>query len=708
MKLDSDLSNQLIENSSEGIWVLDKNAKTVYVNRAISEMLGYPREAFIGKELSAFMNPSEAEVLKKKLLLRKDEKNDVKFIAADKSYVWALASCSPLCDESGEYVGAVGLISDLSERRKNETILSAQKNVFEILVRGGNLTEALNQLLISIESLIDGVLASILLMDEEGKHLITGASLHLPTGFSEAIYEELIGPEAGSCGTAAYTKKIVISSDISTDPLWIKYRHLAEKFDLKACWSSPILSGEGKVLGTFAMYFKEARRPTSAELELVKNITSAAALSIEHIHLYESVKKHNEEMNLIAEARLILAHTIEYEEVLNHIPELIVSKGFSDWAFICLKSDDGVFRTKSISARSELDDIIKPMQHLEFDLSSNMGLSKAMKEHIAFYEDQDMTTMRRLLADRNDGAPNPKHIQALLDLDLKSYIAVPLEVRGEVVGGLMVSSNKPGRKYRNHDLKLMIEIGRSCANAIDNAALYRESKKSVQAREDFISIASHELRTPLTSLKMRVDLLSMMIEKGKFPPEVMQKLTPVVSEIQPDIQKFAKLIETLLDISKLGAKQLSLNLELCDLTKVIHDEISRLKSEFDLYQTPLICEVQEKMSGDSDQVRLQQVIANLLLNALKFGNRKPVTFKAFIQNGTLMMEVKDQGIGFSPQDAERIFKPFERAVSDKHFGGLGLGLYITKQIVDAHRGAINVESSLGKGTSFIVKIPIKH
>lgn len=709
MKINPYLSEKLIENCLEGIWVIDEHNKTVFVNQVVEKLLERDAKDFIGKKISDFMRPEEAEDLEKKLEMRQSgmsEFHELRLLSGKGKSVWVSAACSPIMDEENNILGAVGLLAEISDRRKNQLILAAQKSVFEILIRGGSLEHALTELLRPIEDLIDGVYPSVLILDEDEKLLFHGASLHIDPGFHETINGSEIGPRAGSCGTSAYRKELVITEDIETDPRWEGYREIARRYNLRSCWSCPITSGDKKVLGTFALYSKEVRGPTQFELDVVRNISAATALTIEHSHLYEKVRKHNADMSLLAEARKILSRSIEYADVLNNIPELIVSQGYADFSFICIKAEDGIFRTKFIASRKELTQILWPIQNLEFDLSSDIGLSKAMKENIAYYKDISREEIFPYLTAKGQGAPNPLHMKALYDVDLKSYLAIPLTIRNEVIGGMLIGSTLKFRRYRQNDLDLFLEVARSCANAIDNASLYRESKRSVQAREDFISIASHELRTPLTSLKMRIDLLSHMLEKGGLPEEVRSKLKPIISEIQPDVQKFAKLIETLLDISKLGSKNLSLSLERCNIGNIIRDEVKRLKSEFAIHQTPLYDEIQEKLEGECDPVRIQQLVANLLMNALKFGGRKPVEFKVTEEKGILRMEVKDLGIGISDEDQKRIFKPFERAVSDKHFGGLGLGLFITNQIVHGHRGTIEVTSAIGKGTTFIVKLPI--
>jgi PAS domain S-box-containing protein len=699
--------DQLAENTLEGIWIIDEKNKTVFVNQTVAKLLGYFPEEFVGKEIGDFLNEKDVRDLGENLTQRKDgmsELHELRFVSKQGNIVWVSAACKPLFDENGAYAGAIGMISEINESKKNEVILTTQKSIFEILVRGGSLTQAMEQLLKSIGHLVEEVHSCILLLDEEENKLYPGASLDLSLDFLKSLYVEPINHNQSFSGTAALTKKLIISSNISNDPLWTSHKDLARQYGFNSCWSSPIVSVKGTVLGTFDMYFKQERMPTQFQLDLLRSITAAAAISIEYIRLYEEAKLHNEETSLLSLARETLAHTLLYEDVLKNIPDLIVKKGFADFAFICLKKDDGIFRTKHVASKAEISMVLKNLQNMEFDLSSNFGVSRAMKENISFINHPDQNNLLEMLTSLKSGTPKPTHTQALIDAKIKSYVVVPLSVRGEVIGGLTTCSST--RKYKQSDLSLMIEIARSCAVAIDNAFLYDELKISVQAREEFISIASHELRTPLSSLKMRIDLLSLMIERGRFPQDVQDKLGPIVSEIQPDILKFSKLVDTLLDITKLRAKKLLLSLETCHLSKIILEEALRIKSEFELHQIPLNINIEDMISGQCDQVRIQQVVGNLLSNALKFGSSKPVDLIAKKINDDIVIQVVDRGIGISKSDAERIFKPFERAVSEKHFGGLGLGLYITKQIVETHKGEITVKSNPQDGTIFTVRLPL--
>jgi signal transduction histidine kinase len=183
-------------------------------------------------------------------------------------------------DESGgtEFVGAV---MDVTDRTQNERLLAGEKRLLEMIARGESRTAILDALCRLVEELADGSLASILLLDPGANCLRHGAAPSLPASYSAAIDGTVIGPSVGSCGTAAYRGEPVAVSDIATDPLWADFRDLALRHGLRACWSSPIVSSEGRVLGTFAIYYREPRAPTPYERNIIEQITHLASIAIE-------------------------------------------------------------------------------------------------------------------------------------------------------------------------------------------------------------------------------------------------------------------------------------------------------------------------------------------------------------------------------------------------------------------------------------------
>src|SRR5258708_21364353 len=183
-------------------------------------------------------------------------------------------------DESGS-VEFVGAVMDVTERKRAEMLLGGEKRLLEMIARGDARAHILDALCRLVEELAGGAWSSILLLDPKTNRLRHGAAPGLPMKYTEAIDGLVIGPCVGSCGTAAYRAEQMIVCDIATDPLWADYRDLALGHGLRACWSTPILSSTGKVLGTFAIYYREPRSPIPHERELIEQITHLASIAVE-------------------------------------------------------------------------------------------------------------------------------------------------------------------------------------------------------------------------------------------------------------------------------------------------------------------------------------------------------------------------------------------------------------------------------------------
>ena len=203
----------------------------------------------------------------------------------------------------GRYYQAI--IRDISQRKRREALLAGENRVLEMVAKGDSLSDILDTLCLLVEEQSSGVLASILLMDPNGKQLRHGGAPNLPKAYTQAIDGAFIGPAVGSCGTAAYRAEQVIVSDIAVDPLWADFRDLALAHSLRACWSTPIFSSEGKVIGTFAMYYREPRSPSPREQDTIKHITHLAGVAIQR-KLAETARRESE--SYLAEAQR-LSHT---------------------------------------------------------------------------------------------------------------------------------------------------------------------------------------------------------------------------------------------------------------------------------------------------------------------------------------------------------------------------------------------------------------
>jgi two-component system sensor kinase FixL len=235
------------------------------------------------------------------------------------------------------------------------------------------------------------------------------------------------------------------------------------------------------------------------------------------------------------------------------------------------------------------------------------------------------------------------------------------------------------------------------------AALYRKAQDEVRERDEFLSIASHELRTPITALQLQLQMIQRSADRKReeWPAWMAAK----VDALERQTRRIAVLVNELLDVSRMRLGRLQLKLEDLDLREVVRETVDHLEHEGASYGSAITLEARGPAPGRWDRLRIEQVLTNLLSNAMKFGPGKPISVEVEPDGDRVRVVVRDRGIGIAEDDRQRIFQRFERAVPAQHFGGLGLGLYIARQIVEAHGGRIDVEAEGGEGTAFRVELP---
>jgi signal transduction histidine kinase len=255
---------------------------------------------------------------------------------------------------------------------------------------------------------------------------------------------------------------------------------------------------------------------------------------------------------------------------------------------------------------------------------------------------------------------------------------------------------------RRHELEKSIEEARASRD---------EVQRLLQLRDEFISIAGHELKTPLTPLCLQKHMIEKIMHTRDLPAELKeQKLEAYLKMSQRQIDTLSKLVEALLDVSQIRLGRFSMKPEAdVDLVKLVREVVERYRPQWEIAHSPVKVEVLgESPRGQWDSLRMEQAISNLLTNAIKYGRGKPIELTISSDVSRATISFRDFGFGISKADQARIFNRFERAGSIDSFGGLGLGLYITRQIIAAHAGTIGIESEVGKGTTFIIDLPLSH
>jgi PAS domain S-box-containing protein len=299
-------------------------------------------------------------------------------------------------------------------------------------------------------------------------------------------------------------------------------------------------------------------------------------------------------------------------------------------------------------------------------------------------------------------ARDPEHLSILRSFGVRSFLCVPMEARGRRLGAMIFAMVESGRRYQAEDIPLATEIARRAAIAIDHAKMYELARQAVAVREDFLSIASHELKTPLTALQLSVQRL---LRGTGTDGSLGRSAASMLATVERSTRRLAQLVDDLLDISRIVSQKTAFEREDVDLFTVVPKVVSDAQDMLSKAGCSVTVIGDGDASGYWNRDRLRLVMNNLLSNAAKYGPGKPIELAVVPAKSSVQISVTDHGIGIAKEMQSRIFERFERAVSEREYGGFGLGLWIVKQIVEGFGGMVDVASEPGQGSTFTVILP---
>lgn len=292
------------------------------------------------------------------------------------------------------------------------------------------------------------------------------------------------------------------------------------------------------------------------------------------------------------------------------------------------------------------------------------------------------------------------------NVPLRSFLSVSVISRsGDIIGGLLYGDRRSDN-FGERDKKIVEGIAAQAAIAIDNAHLFKSANEAIKVRDEFLNVASHELKTPITSLKLQFQQAARLINTNNPKVYDREAVNRRVKKTVLQLDRMNGLIEDMLDASRVSVSRMTLNKTCFDLNDLTSEIIDSFAEQLTVQKIPYLYEKSKTPAWVyADSFRLEQVISNLISNAIKYGKGSTVEIKISDENKAIHLSVRDKGMGIAKDQLDKVFERYERAVTGSNISGLGLGLYISKHIAVAHEGEITVESKLGEGTTFTLIIP---
>lgn len=465
---------------------------------------------------------------------------------------------------------------------------------------------------------------------------------------------------------------------------------------------------EERAIGALGISFPGPREFSEHDRAFLKTLAQQCSQALERARLYEAEQESRSaseaaqrQLAFLAEASRILATSLDCETTLTAVTNLAVPR-LADWCAIALITDEGSVQRLAVAHMdpAKVAWARELYERYPYEPGAPTGLARVMRTG----EPEFIPEITEAVVEAATSDPEVRDL-ALNTIGFSSMMIVPLVARGRRLGAITFAAAESKRRYEQADLAFAQDLAGRAALAVENARLYQEARQAIQLREEFLSIASHELKTPLTTVKSYTQLLARRLLKPELDRD---RLHDYTNHLQQQLDRLETLVADLLDASRIQQGRLELRLEQVDLVALAQQVLTRFEQAAERTEAHrLVLEAPLPVAGLWDPIRLDQVLTNLISNALKYSPEGGEVTVAIRQVGAqTVIAVRDPGIGISSEEQARLFQPFVRGDTARgSVSGTGLGLYISRQIVEQHGGTISVDSELGRGTTFLVSLP---
>ncbi len=698
---------------------------------------------------------------------------------ADGVYRWFNVLGLPLRDAQGRILHWFHLQIDIDDRKRAEALLAGEKRLLEMVARGNTLTSILDALCRLVEETASGCICGILLLDKSGTSVELARGPSLPPGYNKAILKWPVNPDSGPCARAFFLKEQVIVADVASDSQWDVYgwRSLAVSYGLRACWSTPILSSENAVLGTFALYSHEPGGPTPQQQDVIGQMTHLAAVAIERQHAVEQLEAEQELLDLAQKSAGAMAFDWYIQKKTNHwSPEQEALFGlapgtfdgtYTTWKKMMYAPDwptvvdaiqhahetgrveaeyrvvwpDGSLHWLSTNGRMFLDDAGEPLRMVGFtsDVTRRKLVEEELRRSETFLAQAQQLSRTGSFSWRvaTDEITWSEELYRIYKFDPGKNITLDVtrtRVHPEdlTLYEKMVEQARNGADdfewhYRllmpDQSIKYMHAVARATRDrnseleyiaAVRDVTARRLSEEAVdKARSELAHVArvmslgaltasiAHEVNQPLSGIITNASTCMRMLDAE--PPNVDGARETAKRTIR-DGRRAADVITRLRAL--FGKKEAAT--ELVDLNEATLEVIALSRSELERNGVVARTELAEQLPLiTGDRVQLQQVILNLLRNGSDAmstvdDRQRELLFKTEIEDAaTVRLSVHDAGIGFDPQNLDRLFQSFYTTKED----GMGIGLSVSRSIIENHHGCLSATANDGPGVTFSFSIP---
>ena len=670
----------LIETIPAMAFVTRPDGSSEFVSRPWIEYSGLSEEQTAGSGWAVTLHPDDLKQHLAKWRVSRATgqpfENEARHRDAHGNYRWLLARAVPLRDEQEKILKWYGALTDIEDRKRAEALLAGEKRILEMIAKGDSLPAIFNALCQLVEAQLPDVISSVLLL--EGDRLRHGGAPSLPNSYNEAINGLVIGPSEGSCGTAAYRAEPVIVSNIATDPLWAKYRDLALSHSLRACWSTPILSSEKKVLGTFAMYYREPRSPTSQDFGLVELATHLVRIAVERDRAEQALRtseqlarSHVEVMMRSLDVLAIEAAPEKFiAEMLRTIGQHLHARGVLLWL---RNQEDDSLRLHLVI---EGDQLVAPDPEHPF-----VKDPQAWKRSLQFQE--MLFTKGPVVCDDIEQDPRlgAEFREYLMNRGRKKFLAIPMFVLGEVRGFIGIQHVERGA-YRPEEIELAQALAHHVMMATHAAELAEQRRHAVllEERTRMARDIHDTLAQGFTGVIIQLDT-SVEALRDEEPEEAAKHIRQARELARESLTEARRSVHAL-------RPQALEKATFADALRAIITNTTAgtsLRSDFQLKGQP-------RDLQPAVEENLLHIGQEALSNALKHACATRFQARLSFDSDAVRLELRDNGKGF---------------VVDSANGG-GIGLIGMSERADQIGARLAVTSKPGRGTKIIAVSPYQQ